>query len=471
MKKTTLILASIYLIILLFSRFYNLEYTARFTEDESGFLVRVHQIFVERKITLVGQVNEGGTKVFGSLSVYLLLPFAVLGKFTPVSVFYGAAFWGVLTSLVLLYLIKLANSKLIFLAALFTIVWFPLVQQGRWAWNPNFIPLWTSLGIICYFQKRSIFWFLGGLFLGLSVHHHYWTIFAVGAFTGIVALESVIRKNLSKGILFILGIFLALIPFVIFDLRHPPGLFVLGAGQQAEGLQISLAPANFVNFTFLVFDYYAQSRILAVALIGISILIAIKDFTTRCKAVIFLVPVIFQIFAIALIGTYFPHYFFAAIPFFLVWVFYPRRGLGKSLQLITIVILIIGSAFTFIPQLTTAPVEPDLGTVTKISNILRNEIQLKRLKNVNISVLASPDHNTFGRKYRDILLVPGNIQIMSTGEYGITDNLFVVSTSGESVIRADPAYEISNFKNGELKDSWRIDNSGWVVYHLIRNPS
>ena len=76
----------LFFLTLIFTRFYNLEHTARFTEDESGFLVRVHQIFVERKITLVGQVNETGTKVFSSLSVYMLLPFAVLGKFYGVEI-------------------------------------------------------------------------------------------------------------------------------------------------------------------------------------------------------------------------------------------------------------------------------------------------------------------------------------------------------------------------------------------------
>ena len=101
----------IFLFLLIFSRFYNIPFTARFTEDESGFLVRVHEIYQERKITLVGQVNEQGTKVFGSLSVYLLLPFAFLGKFNPISVFYGAAFWGVITGIVLLYLSLLINKK------------------------------------------------------------------------------------------------------------------------------------------------------------------------------------------------------------------------------------------------------------------------------------------------------------------------------------------------------------------------
>ena len=100
---------------------------------------------------------------------------------------------------------------------------------------------------------------------------------------------------------------------------------------------------------------------------------------------------------------------------------------------------------------------------------MKTQIETKSLKNVNIVVLASPDHNTEGRKYRDLLLVPDNLQIKSTGEYSITDNLFVVSTSPISVIRSDPATEISNFRNGKLAGVWQIPNSSWVVYLLNKN--
>ncbi len=80
MRVVFLIGVILYLVILLFTRFYQVAYTARFTQDESGFLVRLHQIYDERKITLIGQVNDQG-KVFGSLTVYLLLPFAIIGDF------------------------------------------------------------------------------------------------------------------------------------------------------------------------------------------------------------------------------------------------------------------------------------------------------------------------------------------------------------------------------------------------------
>lgn len=107
-------LLALLLALLIFSRFYNLDKTARFIWDESSDLVTMHQIFVERNLTLIGPISEDGNKVFGSLSYYMLLPFTVIGKFDPVSPAYGAAFWGVLTGLLIIYLGFKVNKKALF---------------------------------------------------------------------------------------------------------------------------------------------------------------------------------------------------------------------------------------------------------------------------------------------------------------------------------------------------------------------
>jgi hypothetical protein len=55
-----------------------------------------------------------------------------------------------------------------------------LLQTGRWAWNPNFISM-DWFGNYLLFSTKKRFLFLEFI-LGLSVHQHYWAIFAVGAF-------------------------------------------------------------------------------------------------------------------------------------------------------------------------------------------------------------------------------------------------------------------------------------------------
>lgn len=469
MKKLIIIGFIVYLALLIFSRFYNVEYAARFTADESGFLVRTHQIYQEHKITLVGQISELRTKVFSSLTIYLLLPFAVLGKFDPAAVFYGAAFWGVITALVMLWLAKLINNKFLILPAILTIVWFPLLQTGRWAWNPNFIMLWIVLGLICYLQKKSIFHFLGGIFLGLSVHQHYYALFAISFFALAVTIEAIIKKEFKKAFLMDLGIILALLPFIIFDLRHPPGIFLLGASRQADNIEKLNIFSNLINYTFETLKYYAQTLILTVPL-GLGILaLLINDLYRKNRAWFFILPGILQIICVATVAPYAFHYFLPIIPFFFVWLIYPREKVGKILSIVLISILIIGSCFKVIPFLKTAPVYPNLTVVKKIDAVLENQIKENDLKNVNIAVLFSPDGNTQGSKYRDLLLVPNNFQILPRGVYSTADNLFVISTGSEEALRKDPAFEIDNFRLGVLKGKWQIDNTSWIVYLLSRN--
>lgn len=459
---------TLFIIILVFSRFYNVEYTARFTEDESGFLVRAHQIYGEKKITLVGQVNELGTKVFSSLSIYMLLPAAILGNFDPASMFYGAAFWGVLTGLSLLFLAKKVNPKLLIPGVLVILFWFPLVNQGRWAWNPNFIPLWISLALICYLTRKPIFCLLAGVFLGLSVHQHYYAIFAISVFAVLANLEFLIKRQFRQAFLMDLGIGLTLIPFIIFDLRHPPGIFLLGATKQAVVGNPAFTVKSVANFSWQIILYYTQSKVLGVLLILTLLPLVIYDSIKKSRSVFLPVICFAQIILVARVSVYFSHYFYALIPFFFVWLIYPRVSWGRVSAYLAMGVLIIGGLLTFKSQLTVAPVEPDLTTVKRISLLLKNEIRIDQLKNVDIAVLASPDHNTNGRKYRDLLLIPDNLVILTREEMGIADNLFVVSTVDIATLRQDPAYELNNFRGGVLRKFWKIGEGPWTVYLLNR---
>ena len=186
--------------------------------------------------------------MFSSSTVYFLLPFAIVGNFDPTSVFFGAAFWGIITVLVMFLLGKKINNHKKILIAILLLTWFPLLQMGRWAWNPNLIPLWISIGIIFYLRKNLLSFFLSGIFLGLSVHQHYYAIFAIAAFIGIASLKLLLKKEFKQLFSLNLGAFIMLVPFVIFDLRHPPGIFFMGASAQADRLEAVKVAKNILDF-------------------------------------------------------------------------------------------------------------------------------------------------------------------------------------------------------------------------------
>lgn len=473
-KKPILIIGFIiFIFLLIFTRFYNLDRTARFIWDESSDLVRMHQFYVEKIITLVGPINESGTRIYSSLIYYILLPFAILGKFDPVSPVWGTAFWGIITALLLIFLTKKLNPKLTILIAVLTLVWFPLVETSRWAWNPNLIPLWSTLGILFLFKKKP-FYFLSGFFFGLTVHQHYLSLFSVLGFFLIILVLSIRKKNLWRLLFWILGIILTIIPFIIFDLRHPPGLFfsrIIYASPVEEPLSVlAIFSKAFVWIQYML-KYYTQSTILSFAL-GFSILmLLITDIKSHSKGILFAIPWITQVVGLIYIYNPGPIYYYYLLPStipFLVWIIIPRKNYSKALAYLLLAILLTGGFYSIVPKLTKTTWQTDIKSVKEINSFISKNIQDKTLKNVNIAVLESPDNNTYGRRYRDLLLLQ-NINLRTKDEYDLSDHLFVISTGSEKTVRTSPAFEMHNFRSGPLVDSLRIVYSDWKVYHFTRN--
>lgn len=224
-KYFSVLILILFLVLLVFTRFYNLPQTTRFTRDESSNLVDMHRIWKERQITLVGPVDVANTVIYPSLTYYMLLPFAVLGNFSPQSPAYGTAFFGALAVLLLILLTKKVNKKFVFLIALLCLVWYPLVESSRWAWNPHLVPFISTIAILLWLKKGKWFKFLSGIFFGLIFHLHYFSIVSSGVFIAFGGLIEISKKKFKETFFLGIGFITTIIPFVIFDLRHPPGLF------------------------------------------------------------------------------------------------------------------------------------------------------------------------------------------------------------------------------------------------------
>lgn len=466
------IVGLLFLAILIFTRFYNLGYTARFTEDESKDLVGMHQIFVDRKLTLVGPTNEQGTKVFSSLTFYMLLPAAIAGKFDPVSPHYGAALWGVLTATLIIFFVHKINPKLTFLTAVLTLVWFPLSETSRWAWNPNLIPVWIISALILMRTPNKYTKFVAGVFFGFAVHNHYYAIFAVTVYMFLESIYLLYKKKYSEIFLLGLGFAVSLSPFLLFDLRHPPGIFVSNLFSQSKSvsgvLDAGIIFNKFLSNIWSLMVKYTQTIYLAIPLIIFSSLLLIQDIKRRSLSLLFLVPWVFQCLLIALIPQFFPHYLIPGLIFFLAWIVYKCENNRSLLSRAILIILILGGLLSIYPQITHTTSTPDIVTADKIEISIKKEIFEGNLKNVNIAVLGSLDSTPSGKKYRDLLLVDGDIHIMTKDEYSLSDHLFVVSTSDEKTVRSDQAAEMHRFRSGPLVSYVKIGDSGWVIYHFTR---
>lgn len=473
MKKAMISGFLAFLALLIFTRFYNLDFTARFTEDESKDLVGMHQIFVDRKLTLVGPTNEQGTKVFSSLTFYMLLPAAIIGKFDPISPHYGAAFWGVLTALLIVFFVRKINPKLTFLVTALTLVWFPLLETGRWAWNPNLIPFWIISGLILMLGSNKYARIFAGVAFGLAVHNHYYSVFAVGIFMFLMSVNLFYKKKYIDILFLGFGFVISILPFILFDLRHPPGIFIPNLFSQSKsiggGLNLNFVFTNFFTNIWSLMIKYTQTVYLAIPLTVFGLLLIFQDIKKRSFSLIYLAPWIFQALVISFMPQFFPHYLIPGLIFFVVWITWKRPGFGKVLSYAILITLLIGGVFSIYPQMTRATFIPNIPVAREIEKTIKKDILLGDLKNVNIAVLASPDLNTVGKKYRDLLLVDGNTHILTKDEYSLSDHLFVVSSSNEKTVRADAAFEMHRFRKGSLVDVHKINNSGWFIYHFTKN--
>jgi hypothetical protein len=446
----------------------------------------MHGIYVNRDITLIGPISEDGNKVFSSLTYYMLMPFAVLGDFDPVSPVWGAASWGII-GLVLLWLYlhqKEGKTSLrLLLTASLGVVWAPLVLTSRWAWNPNLIPFWVILSLMLLKGKRWWSKFLAGLALGMTIHHHYLSIFAVGAFAVLHTMYSLKGQALKvqglalkKFLPLMAGISLSVLPFVLFDLTHPPGLFLsrvlyfnyLG-GEGGLGRESLLG--IFRGFIEYVGRYGELGKLgILGGLLSISTVILLSNDVWRRnkEALLYGLTWVFHLVGLGLVAVVYDHYFLPAIIFFLAWLFVQRNGWRQQLSYLILVLLIFASVLSLPSFVTEKNWESDIRSTKKIVEIVEQDIVTNKLINPNVAVLTSPDPNIYGRKYRDLMLVRGNVETRSKDEYGISDNLFVVTYGEEDEVRRDPAAEMNGFREGVVKGEWEIEGSQWRVFRFDR---
>jgi len=479
-KLLYLIAGLIFLALLIATRFLNLSQTARFTNDESSDLARMYQLGHNFKITLVGPISNDNSKVFGSLTYYLLLPATMILNYSAVSPSVGMAFWSCITAILLVILAYLENKKLWMLVAVLSIIWYPLLETGRWGWNPHLMPLWIIGGLLLYKLARArntlLLFLVSGVAFGLSVHHHYVAIvailgFVLGEVLQIIPKKIDFRQQLTRCAVVVAGILVALSPFLLFDLRHPPGLFL------TRYLQPGVTPNIATNSSTSYFErlstsvtgnavYLSGEGFFVWLFAGLFIFLIVRDWRQDKKSLLRLVPVILQLVAVSFLDTFATRYFLPAIPFVLYWILYPRVDfLSHRISQAVLVTMIVASIFVSPALLVETRIQPTPDAFDKIVSQIRQSMLESPTKDVNIAVLASPDGAPLGESYRNILGMHG-VALKQPSEYDTSSRLFVISTSSEAVVRADQSIAMIFFRDVPTLKSYQIDGTDWNIYWL-----
>lgn len=464
-KKLNLVLLLVFFLLLIFTRFFNLAQTARFTQDESSDLVRMQQYIRERRLTLVGPISNDNSKVFGSLTYYMLIPFVVVGNATPVSAVYGAAFWGVVVAVTFVWIVLRLNKQLLPLVCVLLLVWYPLLETSRWAWNPHFVLVWIAFGILLYSYKRLLTYFLLGLCFGLAFHNHYIAVAATATFIALASLKEVLANKWRFAVVLWAGYIVAFVPFVLFDLRHPPGLFfskyLLDDTPHVVSVTFLQFITHFGKNLASSFAYMVPTVLQWPAVLLSAALVFIER--RNSSNWLWVLPVLAQVCVATYLDSYQTRYFLPAVPFFLMWLLVLRKGLSKVLATVLLWCLIIGSLSTVVTQLTKNSVPPDMHSLTEASKYIAQTTKDKELKNINVASLASSDSDPLANKYRDVLTTL-DTPVLAPSQYDTSEHLFVVSTSEESTLREDKSTAMIVFKESQLEEVYDIPGSNWRVF-------
>ncbi len=473
MKKIWLILAVLLIGILVFTRFYNLDATTRFTRDEASNLIDMHRIWKEKDITFIGPVDINNTVIYPSLTYYMLLPFAAIGNFSPASPAYGTAFFGALTAILLVFLTHKVNRKFTVYAILIGLFWYPLVESSRWAWNPHLVPFMSVLALIFWARKGNISKFISGIFFGLSFHLHYFSIVSFAVFGSTWGLIQFSKKKFKEVFLLALGFISMLVPFVIFDIKNPPGLFFgkyLNNNLVSTGFATKLTGfwSDFTANLFRTLFYITQNNYLAIIVGVLIVILLIVDIKKHKENLLYFLPVITQVACISFLPYWAGRYFLLASPFFIFWLITKREFFGSLVSKFLILVMVLGSIIAMPKLLSESQVPPGGAVVEKISNYIVSAMDSEGLKNVNIVVLESSDPDPLGVIYRHTLLVKEK-RILLDPEYNITDNLFVVTQGSEESVRGDESNIINGFRSGKAELRYQVAGTDWKLYLFNRD--
>jgi 4-amino-4-deoxy-L-arabinose transferase-like glycosyltransferase len=219
-------------------RLYNIREYQMFLGDQGRDVLVVKRMLVDHKLTLLGPTASVGGFFLGPIYYYMMLIPLALSNLDPV----GPAIMVALFSIATTYLCfwfgkKFSNYTTGLVAASVYAVSRLVIDYARSSWNPNVLPFFSLLLVAAFAilitgsTVRRWFWLLIiGACLGIVVQLHYPAIalffLAVPLFMLLSARHAYVTKHtwfkqsLQDAGIILIGLFVLLSPFIIFELRH-----------------------------------------------------------------------------------------------------------------------------------------------------------------------------------------------------------------------------------------------------------
>ena len=221
---------------------------------------------------------------------------------------------------------------------------------------------------------------------------------------------------------------------------------------------------KFINIPLQFTKYISYSnQIFGWTILVLSLILLFKNLLNKKHSLnLFLIPILFQFVGLSFISSPITErYLIPSILFFIIWL---SKNSKSNISKLIIVITIISSVFSLPKILTQNDWTNNINALKQITDIIKNE-SIKTSNSFNIVVLQSPDGNTKGTRFRDLLKIQ-NINPLPPEDYQSPKTLYVISYGSWDQVRDDPAYEMSHFRKSSPDNSWQIDNSNWILYKV-----
>lgn len=228
-------------------RLYNISGYMTFLGDEGRDMLVVKRMIVDHKFTLLGPTASVGGFFLGPIYYYFMVPFVWAWGLDPT----GAAVMVALAGIATIYLVYRVGRDFfdqsvgLIAAALYTVS--PVViAYSRSSWNPNLVPLFSTLAMyLCWqivVQKRYnlLFWLGVSMGVGLQLHYLFLFLFpVVGVWFLLFGREKKMLRYYGAGLI---GFVMGYGPFLAFELRHgfPNTLSIIRFLAQGEGTGLVL---------------------------------------------------------------------------------------------------------------------------------------------------------------------------------------------------------------------------------------
>lgn len=226
-KKINLLLLAIILFAVLV-RFYNFNNRVTFWSEQARSLV-VSADYIHNKPSLLGQpyfIREDKNSHIlysGALFNYSLIPLLLVSNYDPVIITVFFTILNILTGLAIYFVAKkMFNTSIATISSAFFLFNDLMIYHSLFIWAYNLLPL---VGILVlyyswrYIHKNSnIDIFIVGLLSGLGISLQF--LFAPIALLVFIVNFVKSKKKLFATLLFGLGMVLANLPMLVFDIRH-----------------------------------------------------------------------------------------------------------------------------------------------------------------------------------------------------------------------------------------------------------